>query len=45
MKKIKYTIKLMLIYMSYKKFSTNNKMKNVFQAEIKRSILDIIKFV
>ena len=45
MKKIIYTYKLILIYMSYKKYSTNNKMKNVFQAEIKRSIIDIIKFV
>lgn len=45
MKKIKYTIKIILIYMSYKKYSTNNKMKNAFQAEIKRSVIDIIKFV
>ena len=45
MNKIKYTIKLILIYMSYKKYSTTNKMENVFQSEIKRSIIDIIKFV
>ena len=45
MKKIKYTIKLILIYISYKKFSTSNKMKNVFVQEIKKSIYDIIKFV
>ena len=45
MKKIKYTYKLVLIYMNYKKYSTSNKMKNAFQSEIKRSIIDIIKFV
>lgn len=45
MKKIKYTIKLILIYISYKKYSTNNKMKNVFITEIKKSIYDIIKFI
>ena len=45
MNKITYTIKLILIYMSYKKYSTSNKMKNVFQSEIKRSMIDIIKFI
>ena len=45
MNKIKYTIKIMLIYISYKKYSTSNKMKNVFITEIKRSIIDIIKFI
>lgn len=45
MKKIIYTIKLILIYMSYKKYSTSNKMGNVFKTEIKNSIIDIIKFV
>ena len=45
MKKIIYTIKIILIYMSYKKYSTTNKMENTFGAEIKRSIIDIIKFV
>ena len=45
MNKIKYTIKLILIYISYKKYSSSNKMKNAFQSEIKRSILDIIKFI
>lgn len=45
MNKIKYTYKLVLIYMSYRKFSTSNKMKNVFQSEIKNSIIDIIKFI
>ena len=46
MKKIIYTIKIILIYMSYKKYSTTNKkLQNVFEAEIKRSIIDIIKFV
>ena len=45
MKKIKYTIKLILIYMSYKKYSTSNKMKSVFKTEIKKSISDIIKFI
>ena len=45
MNKIKYTIKLILIYTSYKKYSTTNKMESVFKEEIKRSILDIIKFV
>ena len=45
MKKIIYTIKLILMYMSYKKYSTTNKMKNVFRNEIKKSICDIIKFI
>lgn len=45
MKKIIYTIKIILIYMSYKKYSTSNKMKSVFRTEIKRSIIDIIKFI
>ena len=45
MKKIIYTIKIILIYMSYKKYSTSNKMKNVFKTEIKKSIIDIIKLV
>lgn len=45
MKKIIYTIKIILLYMSYKKYSTTNKMKNVFKTEIKRSIIDIIKFI
>ena len=45
MKKIIYTYKLILIYMSYKKYSINNKMKNIFRTEIKRSIIDIIKFI
>ena len=45
MKKIKNVIKLILIYMSYKKYSTSNKMKNTFETEIKRSIIDIIKFI
>ena len=45
MNKIKYTIKIMLIYISYKKYSTTNKMENVFKEEIKRSIIDIIKFI
>ena len=45
MNKIIYTIKIILIYMSYKKYSTSNEMKNVFVTEIKRSIIDIIKFV
>ena len=31
--------------MSYKKYSNSNKMKNVFKNEIKRSIIDIIKFI
>lgn len=45
MKKIIYTIKLILIYISYRKFSTTNKMKNIFQSEIKRSVVDIIKII
>ena len=45
MKKIIYTYKLILIYISYKKYSTSNKMENVFIAEIKRNIIYIIKFV
>ena len=45
MKKIKYTYKLVLIYMNYKKYSTSNKMKNVFVQEIKRSLYDIIQFI
>ncbi len=45
MKKIIYTYKLILIYMSYKKYGTTNKMENVFKTEIKKSITDIIKFV
>ena len=45
MNKIIYTIKIILIYMSYKKYSTSNKMKNVFKTEIKKSIIDIIKLV
>ena len=45
MNKIIYTYKLILIYISYKKYSSTNKMKNVFHSEIKRSILDVIKFV
>jgi len=45
MNKIKYTIKLILIYMSYKKYSTSNKMKDVFITEIKKSLYDIIQFI
>ena len=45
MKKIIYTIKIILIYMSYKKYSTTNKMKSTFKSEIKKNIIDIIKFI
>ena len=45
MKKIIYLTKLILLYMRYKKYSTSNKMKNTFETEIKRSIIDIIKFI
>lgn len=45
MKKIIYTIKIILIYMSYKKYSTSNKMKFPLEMEIKKSIIDIIKFI
>ena len=45
MKELIHTIKLILLYMSYKKYSTTNKMKSVFKTEIKRSIIDIIKFI